>query len=56
MLENKPVTAEEAKTMIFMLERVADRLFEAGSNTLGNNIQEVIYCMEASLAEALDAE
>jgi hypothetical protein len=55
MLENKPLTQLEAEAMITMLEAVADRLFLAGNNTLGNNIQEVIYCMEANAAEAEEA-
>jgi hypothetical protein len=54
MLENKPLTQLEAEAMIKMLEAVADRLFLAGYNTLGNNIQETIYCMEANLAEQLE--
>ncbi len=55
MLTNKPLTATEATAMIEQLEAIADRLFLAGNNTLGNNIQEVIYCMEATLAEAESA-
>ncbi len=55
MLTNKPLTKAEAETMIEQLETIADRLFLAGNNTLGNNIQEVIYCMEANLAEAEEA-
>ena len=52
MLENKPLTQLEAEAMITMLEAVADRLFLAGYNTLGNSVQETVYCMEANLAEA----
>ena len=52
MLENKPLTAQEAEAMIEQLEQIADRLFLAGNNTLGNTVQEVIYCVEANLAEA----
>ena len=55
MLANKPLTATEATEMIAQLEQIADRLFLAGNNTLGNNVQEVIYCMEANLAEQLEA-
>ncbi len=55
MLTNKPLTKAEAETMIEQLDAIADRLFLAGNNTLGNNIQEVIYCMEANLAEAEEA-
>ena len=51
MLQNKQLTATEAELMIEQLEAIADRLFRAGNNTLGNNIQEVVYCMEANLAE-----
>ncbi len=53
MLANKPLTTVEATAMIEQLEAIADRLFLAGNNTLGNGIQEVIYCMEADLAEQL---
>ena len=52
MLQNKPLTNTEATAMIEQLEQIADRLFLAGNNTLGNTVQEVIYCMEANLAEA----
>jgi hypothetical protein len=52
MLQNKPLTATETTEIIAQLEAIADRLFLAGNNTLGNNIQEVIYCMEANAAEA----
>ena len=55
MLTNKPLTATEATEMIAQLEQIADRLFLAGNNTLGNNVQEVIYCMEANIAEAEEA-
>lgn len=51
MLENKTLTATEATQMIEQLEAVADRLFRAGNNTLGNHIQEIVYCMEATLQE-----
>jgi hypothetical protein len=55
MLQNKPLTTVEATAIIEQLEAIADRLFLAGNNTLGNNIQEVIYCMEANAAEAEEA-
>jgi hypothetical protein len=51
MLENKPLTAQEAEAMIEQLEQIADRLFLAGNNTLGNTVQEVVYCLHANLAE-----
>ena len=50
MLQNKPLTATEATQMIEQLEAIADRLFLAGNNTLGNAVQETVYCMEADLA------
>jgi hypothetical protein len=53
MLANKELTTAEATAIIEQLETIADRLFAAGSNTLGNNIQEVIYCMEARLEEQI---
>jgi hypothetical protein len=55
MLQNKPLTQAEATEIIAQLDAIADRLFLAGNNTLGNNIQEVIYCMEANLAESEEA-
>jgi hypothetical protein len=54
MLQNKPLTATEATAMIEQLEQIADRLFLAGNNTLGNAVQEVTYCVEANLAEQLE--
>jgi hypothetical protein len=54
MLQNKPLTATEATQMVEQLEAVADRLFLAGYNTLGNAVQETVYCMEANLAEQLE--
>lgn len=54
MLQNKPLTATEAAEMIAQLDAIADRLFLAGYNTLGNNTQEIVYCMEANLAEQLE--
>ena len=51
MLQNKTLTTAEATAMIEQLEAIADRLFLAGNNTLGNSVQEVVYCMEATEAE-----
>ncbi len=51
MLQNKQLTTAEATAIIEQLEAIADRLFLAGNNTLGNNIQEVVYCMECNLEE-----
>jgi hypothetical protein len=42
MLQNKPLTNTEATAMIEQLEAVADRLFLAGYNTLGNSVQETV--------------
>ena len=55
MLENKPLTTAEAELMIEQLDTIADRLFSAGYNTLGNAVQEVVYCMDANKAEAEEA-
>jgi hypothetical protein len=51
MLQNRPLTTAEAELMIEQLDTIADRLFSAGNNTLGNAVQEVVYCMEANVAE-----
>jgi hypothetical protein len=56
MLTNKPLTATEAEAIVTQLEAIADRLFEAGNNFLGNQVQEVVYCVHANLAEADEAE
>jgi hypothetical protein len=55
MLQNRPLTRAEAELMIEQLDTIADRLFSAGYNTLGNNVQEVVYCMAANVAEAEEA-
>jgi hypothetical protein len=54
MLQNKQLTVEEATQMIEQLEAIADRLFSAGNNYLGNTVQEVVYCVEANLSEQLE--
>jgi hypothetical protein len=56
MLQNRPLTTAEAELMIEQLDTIADRLFSAGYNTLGNAVQEAAYCMEANLAEQLEAK
>jgi hypothetical protein len=56
MLTNKPLTATEAEAIIAQLDAIADRLFLAGNNFLGNQVQEVVYCVHANLAEAEEAE
>jgi len=53
MLQNKPLTATETTQMIEQLDAVADRLFLAGYNTLGNAVQETVYCLDAELQEQL---
>ena len=53
MLQNKPLTATEATTMIEQLEAIADRLFLAGNNTLGNAVQETVYCLDAEQQELI---
>ena len=56
IMQNRPLTTAEAELMIEQLDTIADRLFSAGYNTLGNNVQEVVYCMSANLAEQLEAK
>jgi len=51
MLQNKPLTEAEATAMIEQLEAIADRLFLAGNNTLGNAVQETVYCLDAEQQE-----
>jgi hypothetical protein len=53
MLQNKPLTATETTQMIEQLDAIADRLFLAGLNTLGNAVQETVYCLDAELQEQL---
>jgi hypothetical protein len=55
MLQNKPLTAVEFETMIEQLEVIADRLFDAGRNSLGNNTQELVYNLLALQAEMDEA-
>ena len=54
MLNTKELTVEQTKQMIEQLDTIADTLFLAGNNTLGNNVQEVAYCLEAQLEEILE--
>jgi hypothetical protein len=53
MLQNKPLTEAEAVAMIEQLEAIADRLFLAGYNTLGNGVQETVYCLDAEQQELI---
>jgi len=40
--------------MIEQLDAIADRLFLAGNNTLGNAVQETVYCLDAEQQELAD--
>lgn len=50
-MQNKPLTTAEANEMIAQLDAMADRLFLAGNNYLGNNIQEMAYLLSAQFSE-----
>jgi len=54
MLQNKPLTQAEATEIIAQLDAIADRLFLAGYNTLGNAVQETVYCLDAEVQELAD--
>ena len=54
MLQNKPLTQAEATEIIAQLDAIADRLFLAGNNTLGNAVQETVYCLDAEQQELAD--
>lgn len=54
MLKNKELTVEQTTQMIEQLDTIADTLFLAGNNTLGNAVQEVAYCLEAQLEELIE--
>jgi hypothetical protein len=56
MLQNRPLTHAEAKLMIEQLDTIADRLFSAGYNTLGNSVQETAYCVEANLLQEAESD
>jgi hypothetical protein len=56
MLQTKPLTHAEAVAMIEQLDAIADRLFLAGNNTLGNAVQETVYCLDAEQQELNDAQ
>jgi hypothetical protein len=55
MLQNKPLTATEVEAMIEQMDAIADRLFLAGQNTLGNNTQEIVYCLTAIVEDCEEA-
>jgi hypothetical protein len=40
------------QTRIEQLEQIADELFAEGRNFLGNQLQEIVYCLEAEAEEA----
>lgn len=50
-MQTKPLTAEQAQQIITNLEAIADTLFAANKNTLGNKVQEIVYCLEAEEAD-----
>ncbi len=50
-MQTKPLTAEQAQQIIASLEAIADTLFAANKNYLGNTVQEVVYSLEAEEAE-----
>jgi hypothetical protein len=54
MLNTKELTVEQTTQMIEQLDTIADTLFLAGQNTLGNAVQEVVYCLDAQIAEMLE--
>lgn len=39
------------QTRIEQLEAIADELFAEGKNYLGNQLLEIVYCLEAEAAE-----
>lgn len=46
----KKLSAAEVAQMIEQLETMADTMFAAGNNMLGNQLQDVIHSMEANYA------
>jgi hypothetical protein len=41
---------------IEQLEAIADELFAEGKNYLGNQVLEIVYCLEAEAAELAESE
>lgn len=50
-MQTKPLTAEQAQQIIQQLSDIADTLFAVNKNTLGNKVQEIVYCLEAEEAD-----
>jgi hypothetical protein len=44
------------KNRIEVLEAIADELFAEGENFLGNQLLEIVYCLEAKAAELAESE
>ena len=44
------------QTRIEQLEAIADELFAEGKNSLGNQLLEIVYCLEAEAAELAESE
>ena len=44
------------QTRIEQLEQIADELFAEGKNSLGNQVLEIVYCLEAEAAEEADGQ
>ena len=51
MLKTKPLTVAEANEMIEQLDAMADRLFAAEKNYLGNQVQELAYLLSAQFSD-----
>ena len=51
MLQAKPITVDEANEIIAQLDAIADRLFLADNNFLGNQVQELAYLLSAQFDE-----
>lgn len=45
------LTEFEIEQMIQDLDAMADKLFEAGENYLGNQLQELVYLLDAKVSE-----
>jgi hypothetical protein len=55
MLTQKQLTNTEIKEIAEKLEAIADVLFESGRTFSGNQLQEIVYHLEAHLDEAAEA-
>jgi hypothetical protein len=50
----KTLTTQQTEQIIAQLDTIADTLFASNKNFLGNQLQEIVYCLEAELAEMLE--